>query len=200
MQLNPFLRPIAKLLRSHAKPLSEYELLQQLAFTDNDLKLSSESSGDLALFRKHFLVMNALYQLQPIFKDEGYHLIISALKIELINCDRHAEGNSEIQQIIHQPGDEKIKAYYLDWDEFTQSDQESVETLLNSFWQRYFATDEELSALNTLGLDKDADWPTIRSRYRQLASQHHPDKGGDSTRFIDIREAYELLACIKRPN
>lgn len=199
MQLNPFLRPIAKLLRSHAAPLSEYELLQQLAFTDNDLKLSSESSEDLALFRKHFLVMNALYQLQPIFKDEGFHLVISALKIELINGNQSSIEQSDQQEIIHQPGDEKIKAYYLDWDEFTQSDQESVETLLNSFWQRYFATDEELSALNTLGLEEGSDWPTIRSRYRQLASQHHPDKGGESARFIEIREAYELLACIKRP-
>jgi len=199
MQLNPFLRPIAKLLRSHAAPLSEYELLQQLAFTDNDLKLSSESSGDLALFRKHFLVMNALYQLQPIFKDEGFHLVISALKIELINCNQPSNDQSNLQEIIHQPGDEKIKAYYLNWDEFAQSDQESVETLLNSFWQRYFATDEEFSALNTLGLEEGSDWPTIRSRYRQLASQHHPDKGGKSARFIEIREAYELLACIKRP-
>ena len=143
--------------------------------------------------------MNALYQLQPIFKDEGFHLVISALKIELINGNQSSIEQSDQQEIIHQPGDEKIKAYYLDWDEFTQSDQESIETLLNSFWQRYFATDEELSALNTLGLEEGSDWPTIRSRYRQLASQHHPDKGGESTRFIDIREAYELLACIKRP-
>lgn len=198
MQLNPFMSPIAKFIRSNTGPISEYTLLKHLNFSDDDLKLPSESSGDLALFRKHFLVMNALYQLQPIFHDEGYYLVISALKIEIIPHTASGATDNIQQDLIQQSADEKIKAYYLDWDEFTQSDQNSVEQLLNSFWQRYYAGDEKQSALSVLGLDSNAEWPLIRSTYQKLAAKHHPDKGGDSETFISIREAYEQLACLKR--
>lgn len=198
MQLNPFMSPIAKFLRSCTGPISEYTLLKHLNFSDDDLKLPSESSGDLALFRKHFLVMNALYQLQAIFRDEGYYLVISSLKIEIIPHTASGTTATLKQDLVQQTADEKIKAYYLDWDEFTQSDQNSVEQLLNDFWQRYYAGDKEQSAFSTLGLESDAEWPLIRSTYQKLAAKHHPDKGGDTEAFISIREAYEQLAFVKR--
>lgn len=49
-----------------------------------------------------------------------------------------------------------------------------------------------------LGVDKNADEPTIKKAYRKLAIVHHPDKNpGDSAaeaRFKDISEAYETLS------
>ena len=201
MQQNPFLLPITKILREHVGSISEYAILQHLDFSDETLALPSDTSEDLALFRKHFLIMNALYQLQPIFFDEGFHLEISALKITLIPVSNGQSNRTPpvpVLEIISQPGDDKIREYYLDWNEFTQSDPDSVEKLLNSFWQRYYAGDEESNALNTLGLEANADWQCIRSTYQKLASKHHPDKGGDPQTFIGIREAYEQLACIRR--
>lgn len=201
MQQNPFLLPIAKILREQVSAISEYALLQHLNFTDETLALPSDTSGDLALFRKHFLIMNALYQLQPIFFDEGFHLEISALNITLIplsNSQSTPTYPVSTLEIISQPGDDEIRDYYLDWGEFTQSDPDSVEKLLSSFWQRYYAGDEESNALKILGLEATADWQCIRSTYQKLASKHHPDKGGDPQTFICIREAYEQLACIRR--
>jgi DnaJ-class molecular chaperone len=45
----------------------------------------------------------------------------------------------------------------------------------------------------TLGINRDATPDEIKRAYRKLASQHHPDKGGDKTRFQDIQAAYEAL-------
>ena len=44
-----------------------------------------------------------------------------------------------------------------------------------------------------LGVGKDAGQDDIKRAYRKLASQHHPDKGGDTARFQEIQTAYEVL-------
>jgi curved DNA-binding protein len=46
----------------------------------------------------------------------------------------------------------------------------------------------------TLGVNKDATADEIKRSYRKLASQHHPDKGGDKNRFQEIQAAYETLS------
>jgi len=45
-----------------------------------------------------------------------------------------------------------------------------------------------------LGVDKNATSDEIKKAYRKLASQHHPDKGGDTARFQDIQSAYATLS------
>lgn len=44
-----------------------------------------------------------------------------------------------------------------------------------------------------LGVSKDADAKTIKKAYRDLAKEHHPDKGGDEEKFKAISKAYETL-------
>jgi len=56
---------------------------------------------------------------------------------------------------------------------------------------------DEMRALAVLDVDPDADFKAIRTAYRQLAKQHHPDlKQGDKeaeTRFREIQAAYDVL-------
>ena len=54
----------------------------------------------------------------------------------------------------------------------------------------------QAQAFARLQLVATTDIATIRSTYRELILQHHPDKTGSSdsaARFIEIREAYEYL-------
>lgn len=45
-----------------------------------------------------------------------------------------------------------------------------------------------------LDVAEEAPQSEIKSKYRRLSVQHHPDKGGDPQLFNDIREAYEILS------
>lgn len=46
---------------------------------------------------------------------------------------------------------------------------------------------------NVLGVSKNANQGEIKTAFRKLAHQHHPDKGGDSNKFKEINEAYQVL-------
>jgi curved DNA-binding protein len=45
----------------------------------------------------------------------------------------------------------------------------------------------------TLGVSRTATAAEIKQAFRKLASQHHPDKGGDTAKFQAIQSAYDTL-------
>jgi len=45
----------------------------------------------------------------------------------------------------------------------------------------------------TLNVEKTATSDEIKKAYRKLASQHHPDKGGDTEIFKSIQTAYDVI-------
>lgn len=45
----------------------------------------------------------------------------------------------------------------------------------------------------TLGVSRTATAEEIKHAFRKLASQHHPDKGGDTKKFQEIQAAYDVL-------
>jgi len=45
-----------------------------------------------------------------------------------------------------------------------------------------------------LGVTKDASIEEIKKAYRKKAIEHHPDKGGDESKFREAAEAYETLS------
>lgn len=44
-----------------------------------------------------------------------------------------------------------------------------------------------------LGVTKEASADEIKKAFRRAAVEHHPDRGGDETKFKEINEAYEVL-------
>ncbi|WP_176082978.1 DnaJ domain-containing protein [Martelella sp. HB161492] len=44
-----------------------------------------------------------------------------------------------------------------------------------------------------LGLDRNADEKAIRTAYRRLAKEAHPDSGGDEEQFARLQASYDLL-------
>lgn len=47
---------------------------------------------------------------------------------------------------------------------------------------------------STLGVGRTANADEIKKAYRKLAAKHHPDRGGDTQRFQQIQEAYDVLS------
>ena len=47
---------------------------------------------------------------------------------------------------------------------------------------------------SVLGVSKNAETAEIRTAYKQLAKEHHPDKGGDPEKFKELSEAHEVLS------
>jgi len=50
----------------------------------------------------------------------------------------------------------------------------------------------------TLGVSRTASADEIKRAFRKLASQHHPDKGGDTKKFQEIQAAYDTLGDQKK--
>ena len=46
---------------------------------------------------------------------------------------------------------------------------------------------------DVLGVKKDASADEIKKAFRRAAVEHHPDRGGNETKFKEINEAYEVL-------
>jgi len=191
MSNNPLKAAILTILKAEGVGVSEYQLIRQLE-ADHGPFPETGGGADLALFQKHFIVMNALYQLQQSLLDDGLYLAISSLNIQLQtnNCSRETR--------LSDSADTKLRDYYLDWSQLEATTASDVTELLNSFWECYLAIDKKAEALIKLGLDEDVGWDNIQRSYRRLAAQHHPDRGGDQKEFIAIREAYEVLhGCFK---
>ena len=55
-----------------------------------------------------------------------------------------------------------------------------------------------MTLYDDLDLRPDCSPEDIKQRYRTLAQQHHPDKGGDEETFTKIKLAYEVLSDVKR--
>ena len=49
-----------------------------------------------------------------------------------------------------------------------------------------------------LGVSKNANEQDVKRAYRKLAHEYHPDKGGNSDKFKEINQAYEVLSDPKK--
>lgn len=191
---NPLALVIMDCLREQLEPISEYRLLQWLA-QRGDFFNDLSADPQLGLFQRHFIVMNALYELQKHLLVDQLYLSISALSIEVLPLRQATD-----QVLGGASADAELQAYYCDWSNVHSTDKQSVDDLFNGFWRRYYLSDNKdgcdkrVEALAVLELDAEADWPAVRASYRRLAAIHHPDRGGDATQFMSVREAYERLS------
>ena len=46
---------------------------------------------------------------------------------------------------------------------------------------------------SVLGVHRKSTLEEIKARYRQLAAENHPDKGGDADKAAEIASAYKIL-------
>ncbi|WP_169579610.1 DNA-J related domain-containing protein [Saccharospirillum impatiens] len=193
MNLPPgLMHAIDALLTEAPAGLSEYELIQALDRHHPDLFPKPNLSDPLLLFQHHFVLMHVLYRLQQDSHQSDRRLSISPLRVQW-----QAAVSDASQSVSVNPS---LAAYYLDFGNLTKEDGFSVEQLLQGFWRRLLGEQGAPDALATLGLKSTATFADVKSRYRQLANTHHPDKGGDSAEFGRIQEAYDTLKSQRKFN
>jgi len=149
--------------------------------------------AQLRLFQKHFMIMNGLYILQTrLWHEEQIRLEISPLQIRMLDGNERGRKADSPAAAVPDAAD-PLRAYYLDWQQLEQTTAVDVQRLLSGLAEKLADPTAHRRALETLRLKPGASQQQIRSRYRQLAAQLHPDKGGNSEAFIEVRRAYELL-------
>lgn len=193
MQKTPLLQALLIILPQHAGGISEFELLKILQSPPYTL-FDREALGEpLLLFQTHFVLFNALYQL----KDHWYQQQSYCLDMVL----------THIRLLPYQPGEagliasDKLRDYYLDMQNFSDTDKDDVTALIDNFWRRIqgevakeeINTGEVQQAYQTLGLEQDSSFALVKRRYRKQLYQDHPDKGGDTAQAQIIEQAYRLL-------
>ncbi|MCQ8883901.1 DnaJ domain-containing protein [Pseudoalteromonas shioyasakiensis] len=178
-----------------------YLLLEQPVWKVHTLTSALSESGKIEqldndpqkdLFKRNFLVMNALYQLQTQLAPEQ-QLQIASLHIELVN--------EQISNALenHDP----LRDYYLDWQNYDTTSDE-IDAMLTDFWQRFSSYSPKrvilsLSQQQLLELQQAWQLPTdfsekqLQKRWRQLALKHHPDRQGCAIEFKKIQHEYEQL-------
>ena len=164
----------------------EYELIRWLQAPEQGIFREDALSDSMTLFQANFIVMHALYRLRNRWlEDARGYLQISALDIGLVPLKTDSGSDLPDQH-------DALAEYYLDLNNL-DTDQASVDALLNDFWQRMVIPEHYDNDLAVLELTPPVDLSTIRQQYRRLASQHHPDKGGDAEAFRKVSSAYLRL-------
>lgn len=148
----------------------------------------ADLADPMGLFRTHFILFHSLYRLREQLALEGEWLRIHCLDIGI---DAQGHGSPALGQRMA-VGD-PLRDYYLDLDNLDTMDAATVEAMLSGFWRRLDAGERCYEALQLLGLEESADAEQVTRRYRQLAQQHHPDKGGDTETLQRLNEARLVL-------
>ncbi|WP_194868307.1 DNA-J related domain-containing protein [Pseudoalteromonas sp. PPB1] len=146
-----------------------------------------DNDPDKDLFKRNFLLMNALYQLQHEGAEQGYHLQVEAMDIRL--TEQPAKSALQTQ--------DPLRDYYLDWRNYDTS-KDDVIALLDQFWQRYLKL-PQLAPQQHAELIKKWQLPTpycrrqLSKRWRTLAFAAHPDQQGNNSEFQQLQYEYEQL-------
>jgi hypothetical protein len=178
---------LESILKTHPDGMTEYQLLNLLSDEGVPAFEDRPAEDTLNLFRRHFLLFHCLYRLRDqLLLSESLWLEIHCLKI-VLHSAADGKGETYLQEKDH------LRAYYLDMTHFEETDRDDVEAMLFGFWQRYSATEQRDAALEVLGLNAEASQTVIKQRYRELALEHHPDRGGEAQTFSAIADAAQLL-------
>ncbi|TVP87619.1 MAG: molecular chaperone DnaJ [Pseudomonadaceae bacterium] len=183
-----FVDHLHALLQAHPQGIDEYALIKQLAadFPDSPFAVPGALREPLALFQLHFLLFHQLYRLADQVAEHGQQLDIHALSIRL---GPRLSGQEGLLR------EDPLRTYYLDWAQWMETNAADVERLLGDFFggRSSVPAAEHAAALALFELAEPLTAPDIKRRYRQLLSQHHPDRGGSTATAQAINDAFLIL-------
>ncbi|MCL1036109.1 DnaJ domain-containing protein [Shewanella submarina] len=190
-QDNPLIWPLLSLLQSSQQSWKVHHLA--VALKEQGLLDDLDESPDKDLFKRNFLLMNALYELQEMLLPQQW-LQVQAMEIRLMTAP---PGDMELELAR----DIALREYYFNWDNYDTC-ANVVREMLQSFWNRYqdyIGMGQEpgmhkVKAMQILGLEVGASPRDVRRQWKKLALKWHPDRPkGDAARFRLICEAWHTL-------
>ncbi|GGQ26915.1 DNA-J related domain-containing protein [Shewanella litoralis] len=187
---NPLIWPVLTLLKSSNTSWKVHHLASELQ--TKGLMHDLDPMPEKDLFKRNFLLMNALYELQDMLMPRQW-LQVKAMDIQIF---RIIPSNADIEHTR----DGALRDYYLDWANYDAS-VNVVREMLESFWssyQQYIGVNVQLMhkghALKVFELDATATDKDIRKQWRKLALKWHPDRDeGNAERFREVCEAWQTL-------
>jgi DnaJ-domain-containing protein 1 len=180
-----FYAAIEQELDQHPAGISEYQLISALRARGFFEFLPAPPAEPHQLFRAHFLLFHALYVLKSrLLSSRRADLKIGAL------CIRRTPWHSGTGALT--PSD-PLQCYYLDWENLDGTTEDDVYELISSFWKRMNGFENREAALAALGLEDPVTDDAIKTSWRRLAMEHHPDRGGDKERLQEINAAVDQL-------
>ena len=185
--------------------ITEYALIELLKKPPYQLFDEDALRDPLMLFKMHFILFHALYQLRQywIEQNEGV-LKIHALGIKLnpLN-ERHLTQSNDGLGVTTLENPDPLAAYYLNWENFEEADRDTVDNLLNAFWGKMLKGDtvtytqgdiEKAHALLGLSLNEPITLLQLKRVYKRSLQSAHPDKGGTQQDAQAVIHAYQTLS------
>ncbi len=178
--------PLLDYISAQSDGTQEYPLLKHL--DENHPEFFEELGNKPSLFKKHFFLFHQLYLIKLELLENNQTLIISPLEIRLCQS---SDAGKEMGET------DALSGFYLNKKNLDLTEEEILQ-MQKKFWEKYLALDKKAEAIKILGLEtySELDQKTLKTRYSELAQKHHPDKGGDPTDFILIKQAYKDLKLL----
>ena len=201
-QDNPLVWPLLTVLQASTESWKVHCLAAKLV--EEKLLLTLDEDPNQDLFKRNFLLMNALYQLQTLLQPDQW-LQVHAMDIRLSPRIPHNVSLLLAQEKI-------LRDYYLDWNNYDVSG-DYIQAMLEQFWHRFdqhiganandksqpsMVVIEKIQALNIFELSANASDKEIRQQWRLLALRWHPDRcGGNAAKFRVVCEAWQILRTFR---
>lgn len=183
---DPLHQQLYEILKVHDQGISEFELLRELQVSGYSDFGPDVFSENLLMYRAHFLLFHALYQLRDDLYDRHSALmVVHVLKIKLLDWKPAVSTEMAIP--------DPMREYYLDIANLEDTTLEDVDVLLGKFWGAYFAKEKRVDALDILELKDPVSDGEIEIRYRKMAMILHPDRGGEKKSFQELQQAIVIL-------
>ncbi len=172
-----------------------YELSQTIS---ECLVFNWSDSSTVAIYQKLFITQAALCEIYFRLETQGIErLRLTPISAWIEACQSSGGDLGEFGDNTEiEASDEYLHpnvVFFGDESNFYGVTEDKVSEMLESFWRKFNDHTEIEPSLRVLGLSSGAGMSEIRTKYRALASEHHPDRGGNPRRFVEVRQAYEVL-------
>lgn len=186
--------------------ISEYEIISKFKSPPYNLFNADVMSNNLSLFQTHFVIFNALYRLRDLGLElNQFDIDIISSNIRFMPLSQSTQDDTlttstKVQKREEQQAIEKLRTYYLDWNNFEKTTETSINDLLDSFWNNMSSRspiqrneDNLTQSLTALELTSLPSETSLKRQYKKLCNIHHPDKGGSQATFQKVHLAYQYI-------